>query len=292
MASPTSEPNTEEFPFWPLIIGSAVLVFVLWGGGFLVLRYGLIGDWETRAQAGDTFGGITSLFSGLAFAGLIVTLWMQRHELRLQRLELAETRAELASQRGVMERQAHHFERQALETTFFQRLQHFETIIDGIDRQYRDYDSMSGETTINVQGRDALERVARTMRRATLFDNLHNEAEITEDGWQDRYNIIYEKLESDLGNYFRVLYNLLDYIDAQEGLTDAEKYGYIKIIRASLSPDELLLIFYNVTSDYSSDRMKALVERYALLKHLPRRYIDEAPFVASAYPDRAFGKPK
>jgi len=224
--------DAEEFPFWPLIIGSAAIVFILWGGGFLILRYALLDDWNTRAQAGDTFGGITSLFSGLAFAGLIVTLWMQRHELRLQRLELAETRAELAGQRSVMERQARHFEKQGLEATFFQRLQHFETIIDGIDRSYVDRNADGVAATKTVQGRDALERIARTVRRATLFTGPQENQTITEPDWQERYAIIYEKVESDLGNYFRVLYNLLDYIDTQDGLSDAEKYKYIKIIRA------------------------------------------------------------
>ena len=75
---PTTTPETEDFPFWPLILGATAIVFILWGGEFLILRYLMLDDWNTRAQAGDTFGGITSLFSGLAFAGLIVTLWMKR----------------------------------------------------------------------------------------------------------------------------------------------------------------------------------------------------------------------
>ena len=41
------------------------------------------------------FGGLTSLFSGLAFAGLIYTINLQRRELQLQRKELRETRKEL-----------------------------------------------------------------------------------------------------------------------------------------------------------------------------------------------------
>jgi len=286
-----TSPKEDEFPFWPLILGATAIVFLLWGGGFLILRYGLIGDWETRAQAGDTFGGITSLFSGLAFAGLIVTLWMQRHELRLQRLELAETRAELANQREVMERQTRHTEKQNLETTFFRRLQHFETIIAAIDRQYLDRDANGKEIQSTVQGRDALERLARTVRRATLFDGNHiSDSPPQADGWQDRYRNIYLKLESDLGNYFRVLYTLLDHIDARDDLTDAEKYDYIKIVRASLTPDECLLIFCNANSEFASARMRDLIARYALLKNLPRRYIDEASFIADAFPPSAFGR--
>lgn len=41
---------------------------------------------------GDSFGFVNALLSALAFAGVLVTLWMQRRELRLQRDELVATR--------------------------------------------------------------------------------------------------------------------------------------------------------------------------------------------------------
>lgn len=52
-------------------------------------------DWQTRGQFGDVFGAANALFSGLAFAGLIYTVLLQREELGLQRKELAMTRQEL-----------------------------------------------------------------------------------------------------------------------------------------------------------------------------------------------------
>lgn len=45
---------------------------------------------------GDSFGVLTCLFSGLAFAGMIITLLMQREELSLQREELELTRGEIS----------------------------------------------------------------------------------------------------------------------------------------------------------------------------------------------------
>lgn len=50
----------------------------------------------TRGQFGDIFGGINALFTGLAFAGVIYTVLLQRRELGLQRDELRLTRDELA----------------------------------------------------------------------------------------------------------------------------------------------------------------------------------------------------
>lgn len=54
-----------------------------------------IPDWATRGQFGDMFGIVNSLFSGLAFSGLIYTIFLQQQELSLQREELQLTRAEL-----------------------------------------------------------------------------------------------------------------------------------------------------------------------------------------------------
>lgn len=51
--------------------------------------------WEKSNQFGGMFGGIGALFSGLALAGVVVAIKMQKEELELQREELRETRAEL-----------------------------------------------------------------------------------------------------------------------------------------------------------------------------------------------------
>ena len=70
------------------------------------------GGTANAGTAGDMFGGLTALFSGLAFAGLITTLFMQRQELSLQRKELGLQRNELAQTREV-------FQIQRFENTFF-----------------------------------------------------------------------------------------------------------------------------------------------------------------------------
>lgn len=50
---------------------------------------------EKAGQFGDSFGVLTSLFSALAFAGIIITIILQKKELELQREELKLTRQEL-----------------------------------------------------------------------------------------------------------------------------------------------------------------------------------------------------
>jgi len=55
----------------------------------------LLPDWPTRGQFGDLFGAVNATFSGLAFAGLIYAILLQREDLVLQRSELELTRQEL-----------------------------------------------------------------------------------------------------------------------------------------------------------------------------------------------------
>ena len=60
-------------------------------------------DQTNSGLIGDSFGSVNALFSAFAFAGVIVTIWMQSDELRLQRDELRMTRDEMELQRGEME---------------------------------------------------------------------------------------------------------------------------------------------------------------------------------------------
>jgi predicted lipid-binding transport protein (Tim44 family) len=48
-------------------------------------------EWSARAALGEMFGGINALFSGLALAGIIVTVYVQTKELELQRRQLHDT---------------------------------------------------------------------------------------------------------------------------------------------------------------------------------------------------------
>jgi len=54
-------------------------------------------NWPDRGAAGDIYGSVTALFSGLAFAGLILTLILQNRELREQRLQLQQQGFEFRS---------------------------------------------------------------------------------------------------------------------------------------------------------------------------------------------------
>jgi len=53
-------------------------------------------SWQVSGQFGDLFGAFTALVTGLAFAGIIIAILLQRQDLELQREELRLQRQELA----------------------------------------------------------------------------------------------------------------------------------------------------------------------------------------------------
>jgi hypothetical protein len=79
---------------WPWIVLSLLGIQAL----AALLIYSLLPDWPVRAQFGDMFGAVNAFFAGLAFAGVVYAVLLQREELRLQRRELQLTRQQIAEQ--------------------------------------------------------------------------------------------------------------------------------------------------------------------------------------------------
>jgi hypothetical protein len=71
-----------------------IIIVIAWAGSGVVLALALP-DWPTREAFGGSFQFINALFSGLALAGVVYAILLQREELRLQRTELEANRREL-----------------------------------------------------------------------------------------------------------------------------------------------------------------------------------------------------
>jgi hypothetical protein len=96
MVSQTTNGTQIDFPspktIALAIAGAAAAVAIIQIGAFLMITY-MLKDWPERGQFGDLFGVTNSSFSGLAFAALIYTLFLQQKQIRLQSQELADQRA-------------------------------------------------------------------------------------------------------------------------------------------------------------------------------------------------------
>lgn len=64
------------------------------------------------------------------------------------------------------------------------------------------------------------------------------------------------------------------YIDNNSKYID-ERYKYASILRATLSPYELVFLYYNGISEIGKKDLKELIEKYSLLNNLRPEYLSD-----------------
>ena len=63
--------------------------------------------------------------------------------------------------------------------------------------------------------------------------------------------------------------------------TYEDEYEYTSMLRAILSRYELVWLYYNGLSEYGNEKLKPLIERYAMLKNLRKDLLVEGLNVGS-----------
>lgn len=222
--------------------------------------------------SGDFFGFANALFSALAFAMIIVTLWMQKHELQQQREELEITRDVLQQQHLEMKEQNESLRQQRFENTFFGMLRMHSEIVAAVKAYAGDF----------VRGRDAFAVLIPDLKATQKQPSTTTTRQV--DVTVHSYETWYRDNEAEVGHYFRTLYNMIRYIHEKGG---DERSMYARLVRAQLSSNELELLLYNGLCEHGKEKFKPLIEKYALLKHLK-----ESPDLESwraQYKPSAFG---
>jgi Putative phage abortive infection protein len=227
------------------------IVFLLW------LGYGFF---QGELKPDSSLDRLNTLFSGLAFWGVIWAILLQKSELVLQREELELTRNEVRGQKEQLEAQNLTLKQQRFENTFFSLLNLFIGVVSSM------------EVTTVTEGRPA------TFKGRECFTALYNELQrqYTNDQHAttitdskalcvDAYNHFADYRQMAVGHYFRTLYNIVKFIDRSPV---EDKQTYINILRAQLSSSELNLLFYNCLSDYGSRKFKPYVEQFGLLENM------------------------
>ena len=267
-----------------LFIGVIVL-FLL--NGLLTL---FIKDWSNRGTFGDQFGAVNALFSGLAFAGLIVTILLQRRDLRLQRKDLRMQRKELELTRKEMEDQTAEFSRQnetlrrqTFENTFFHMMELQQQIVNDLYAK-EDSEKIVEERTSNaiIRKNVTVENIYKG-RNLFMYAFVHGEHQVNyEDGrnvkaygiggvMQMRGFAMYDQYYTStyFDHYFRHFYRILKFIKQNsDWLTFEEQYQYSSLLRATLSRYELVWLYYNGLSDNGRHKLKPLMEEYSILKNM------------------------
>ena len=278
--------------FWASLNGFIVLAIVIvavWIGNFFLmpLLFPDTGNSTGNAgTAGDMFGGLTALFSGLAFAGLVTTLFMQRKELELQRNELKQTREVFSIQR--------------FENTFFGLLRLLTEYIQAMRSNINEVEYFTDGKGKDVFGKEVLELYAKKLPNSLRIkkENGPNSKYIS-DGkythqeligiYEDRYRIYYER---NLGPYFRLIYNIVRLIENNSFDIDLDednktKLMYSKILRAYLSSAEIKLLMFNCASVHGKG-LKYWVEKHSLLKHITRDDYTKYTELVNVYDSNAF----
>ncbi len=258
----------------PIVV--TVLVIVVWAlSGVLIYDYA----GAERGIFGDMFGAINALFSGLAFAGVLYAIMLQRTDLRLQKHEHELSRAEMAAQREQLIAQNETLRLQSFENTFFQLLRLHNDIVNSIDLV------RAGTGVVTARGRDCF-RVFYAQFHKRWQEEREDDAAIEElERIRRTYNHFYLAIEAEAGHYFLTLYNLVKFIDDS---TVTDKKRYTNLVRAHLSSYEVALLFYSYLSEKGSAKFKPLVERYGLLKMFPRNDLLDTRHLA-LYAPSAYG---
>lgn len=275
-----------------LMFGGVILLFLL---NFSMIFF--VPNENTRGTFGDQFGAVNALFSGLAFAGLIYTivlqrrdLELQRHDLKLQRDELALTRQEMEEQTAEFEKQNETLRIQRFENTFFNMLSQFQEVVNTLSAKYKS----RGEVIV-VDGREIFKAAYEEMpvfveipdgnREFRKFKGIHSV--IKNEGLEG-----YAKADAptNFDHYFRLLYRILKFVKDTPLIDEfADEYEYTSMLRAILSRYELVWLYYNGLSVYGEEKLKPLIERYAMLKNLREDKLVEGIDVGT-YADSAYVK--
>ncbi|MCD2260206.1 putative phage abortive infection protein [Psychroserpens luteolus] len=214
-----------------------------------------------RGAFGDKFGFINSLFSGLALAGIIYSIFLQQKELSLQRTELKETKEE--------------FKDQNFQTTFFNLLKSQHQIAIDISTSIFDLKSYDKRNSREAKGRDffnqsrfELQRIDNALSNPKFIehrvwnpqgpeDEPHSEEEeesltkwrktsftfkyykIDSELWESSsklkgleraerlYAIFFNKFHFVIGHYFRHIYHILLFVER----TENERIERLKLIK-------------------------------------------------------------
>ncbi|MED3508024.1 putative phage abortive infection protein [Bacillus velezensis] len=171
---------------------------------------------------GDFFGGTTvGLFNLSSILLVLTAVIMQRKELEQTRREFVKTNETLTKQQ--------------FDNTFFNMINLHNEIV----RTLNDNGTSGKELLGNIEG-----EISYWVESIDL--DLH-EDEYAIELLITSYERAYKNYDNILGHYLRNLYRIVKFIDEAK-LSKKEKKNYIGILRAQLTIDELLIIFYNALS--------------------------------------------
>lgn len=308
------EPKSNRTPSWGTSLSIALIVVLVWGlSWYLIDRYVVSSKIDqpievARGVFGDKFGAVNALFSGLAFAGIIFTILLQRRELSLQRKDIEEQNETLRQQRfensffhllalhgSIVEnlRLAAHSQRDAVV--------YFTELLKITNKEFAAFQPLSRLPRADLHtlratpvltgpmkthlGPDEVSAIeAMLENNPGLIGNYLDPDQIYHLGiLKEAYLSAHEKSQDALSHYFRNLYHVFRFIDESTLIDEIEKTKYARITRAQLSDRELVAILYNSlatgksingsTHEFGYPKMTRLIQKYDILQNLNQKSV-------------------
>lgn len=206
---------------------------------------------EKYGTYGDTYGSLNTLFTGWAFAGLIISIILQMLELKATRKELIEQKKvmreqkeEYKEQNKILENQHKLIELQFKESKKQNFLNQFYALLD--QRQ----SLLSNLVMPNVNGREVrgnevifvYAKKFRDIRKTFNSDkNTSNDMKVM---WDDFTFDSYTSYDSQVKSYFKFYRMMFSIIDRTDALEDSEKKYYRNILKNFIGVEEQLILMW------------------------------------------------
>lgn len=203
---------------------------------------------------GDYMGGLLNPLISLFTLIVAMKVW------GLQKTELLETRRAL-------EEQGRTAEQQRREQRFFDFLNIYRSTVDSIEFEI----TTKSDDAASLKGKRALRHLTSGHLQnpfyyfSPFFEKAANDSPWIEPS-KDRTLKEWDRKSPLLDHYFRVVFTVLR---EAEPILKEDCNRYMKLLRAQLSRDETSLIALNLLYDNEGSKMRDLVGRYGMLKHMP-----------------------
>jgi hypothetical protein len=235
---------------------------------------------ESLGVFGDSFNVLTSLFTGMAFAGVIISVILQTQELK-------EARMEFKGQKEALENQE-------FDNKFFQMLNLLNNISDRLTLKINST-SHNGKDVFKYLKQNINDRIFQSYHGDVINNRPLKENKF--EYFQTEFDDFNNKHDTTFKYYFINLYQILKYIDIYSN-NEVEAKEYTNMLRAQLTKNELILLAYNAigVQSFTTKQYQLLVEKYAFFEHL--RYddfcenaniIEIVNTILTKYDNKAFG---
>lgn len=183
---------------------------------------------------------------------------------------------------------------QQFENIFFDLLENLRNIVNNTEHGTIGIDYCKGHTFFLVANKKLYNAINDSLREKDTRDKLgayqgSNDIsgilELNRICAKKAYDSFFDVYISQLGHYFRFLFNLLKFVEERSDIKN--KDFYINFIQAQMSSDELALTFYNGIGKYGK-KFYDLIEKYNFLQNLDLSRIVNPNIHHKFYPNSKF----